>query len=129
MENKNPNDGGTSTKAPGPAVTEGLWALHCDFRFGYNRSDLNLLDMNKARRVARYLLKNPGLRVGVDGLTGARSASPRNVELAALRAAAVRDALIEAGLPEDRIQVGAFGDRKMARDCRVAVLLRAGGSH
>jgi outer membrane protein OmpA-like peptidoglycan-associated protein len=127
MDHEIPNDSETPSEAPEAAATGGHWVFHCDFRFGYDRSELDVLDRNKARAIARYLLRNPGLRAGVDGFTGSRSASPRNLQLAAHRATAVQKALIEAGLPEDRVEIGAFGDKQLARDSRVAVLVGEGG--
>jgi outer membrane protein OmpA-like peptidoglycan-associated protein len=40
------------------------------------------------------------------------------------RVSAVRDALIQAGVPVYKIQSGTFGDARLTRDRRVEVLIR-----
>jgi outer membrane protein OmpA-like peptidoglycan-associated protein len=41
------------------------------------------------------------------------------------RVDAVRDALVQAGVPAGSIQAGAFGDQRLKRDGRVEVLVRS----
>lgn len=57
-----------------------------------------------------YMRQNPTFQIGVDGSNQSRVSS-------------VLDALTGAGIPANRIQVGAFGDPQLRRDNRVAVLL------
>jgi outer membrane protein OmpA-like peptidoglycan-associated protein len=52
-----------------------------------------------------------------------RGLDPRDQDLSNRRVGAIRDALINAGVPASRIQLGAFGDTRLTRDRRVAVLL------
>jgi outer membrane protein OmpA-like peptidoglycan-associated protein len=52
-----------------------------------------------------------------------RGNDPRDEGLSNRRISAVRDALIRAGVPESKIQTGAFGDSRLTRDRRVEVLL------
>jgi outer membrane protein OmpA-like peptidoglycan-associated protein len=52
-----------------------------------------------------------------------RGADPRNPDLCSRRVRAIRDALVEDGVPSSRIQMGAFGDAHLVQDRRVAVLL------
>jgi outer membrane protein OmpA-like peptidoglycan-associated protein len=79
--------------------------------------------MKKVHEIARYMKKNPSLEVGLDGSMDPRGTDPRNPTLCEHRVRTIRDALIEAGVPSDRIQTGAFGDTHLAQDRRVAVLL------
>jgi outer membrane protein OmpA-like peptidoglycan-associated protein len=106
-----------------PAVMEGAWALLLDFRFGYDRSDLQGNDANKVGDIIRRMNRNPSLQLGLDGFVDSRPASPRNLELGKLRVKSILQALIRAGLPAARIHLGAFGDSQLARDRRVAVLV------
>jgi outer membrane protein OmpA-like peptidoglycan-associated protein len=46
-----------------------------------------------------------------------------NPRLAERRVSAVRDALMRAGVPTDKMETGAFGDPQLRRDGRVEVLL------
>ena len=50
--------------------------------------------------------------------------APRNQELSDQRVRAVREALIEAGVPSSKIQTGTFGDTQLQHDGRVTVLIR-----
>jgi outer membrane protein OmpA-like peptidoglycan-associated protein len=95
------------------------WTLYRDFRFDSNQADLRASDTNKVSEIALYMKANPSLKVGIDG-----SMDPRNQDLSDQRVRTVRDALIKAGVATSRIQAGTFGDSKLARDGRVAVLIR-----
>lgn len=100
-----------------------LWTLYRDFRFDYNRSDLQASEARKVSDIARYMKQNPSLKVGLDGSMDPRGLDPRNQDLSDRRVSAIRDALIKAGVPASSIQMGAFGDARLTRDRRVAVLL------
>jgi outer membrane protein OmpA-like peptidoglycan-associated protein len=100
-----------------------LWTLYRDLRFDYNRSDLQASEMKKVSDIARYMKANPSLKVGLDGAMDPRGLDPRNQLLSDRRVNAIRDALINAGVPASRMQMGAFGDTRLTRDRRVAVLL------
>lgn len=79
--------------------------------------------MNQAAEIAVYLNQNPSLKVGIDG-SSPRGSDSRAVDLAGLRVISVRNALINAGVPTSRIEVGSFGDPQLIREGRVEVLIR-----
>jgi outer membrane protein OmpA-like peptidoglycan-associated protein len=81
--------------------------------------------MTKVSEIASYMNENPSLRIGIDGSMAPRGTDPRNQDLSDRRISAVRDALIEAGVPSSKIQSGVYGDAKLARDRRVEVLVRS----
>jgi len=72
----------------------------------------------------------------IDGYADLRGTSQRNVPLSQRRITTVRDALIQAGVPADRIETGAFGTDRFVcnpsteqcsqREGRVEVLVPAG---
>jgi outer membrane protein OmpA-like peptidoglycan-associated protein len=97
--------------------------LYRDLRFEYNRSELLGSEVKKVSDIARYMKQNPSLNVGLDGSMDPRGLDPRSQDLTERRVSAIRDALLKAGIPSSRIQVGAFGDTRLIRDRRVAVLL------
>lgn len=68
--------------------------------------------------VASYMAENPSLQVGIDG-----ERNSGNQTLSDRRVSSVRDALIVAGVPSHKVQVGAFGDQRLSRDGRVEMLL------
>jgi outer membrane protein OmpA-like peptidoglycan-associated protein len=81
--------------------------------------------MKKVSEIAQYMRSNPSLAVGLDGSMDPRGSDPRNEELSNRRVRAIRDALVEAGVPISRIQTGQYGDARLRQDRRVAVMLGA----
>jgi outer membrane protein OmpA-like peptidoglycan-associated protein len=100
------------------------WTSLRDFTFDYNKADLQPSDASKVSEIADYMKQNPSLQVGIDGSMDPRGTDPRDQNLSDRRVSAVRDALIQAGVPASKIQAGAFGDAQLARDRRVEVLIR-----
>ena len=113
------------TGAQGPVGIVDRWTSFRELWFDFNRSDLQTSEMSKVSEVAAYMKQNPSLRVGIDGSMDARGTDPRNQDLSDRRVSAVRDALIQAGVPAAKIQSGAYGDAQLARDRRVEVLVRS----
>jgi outer membrane protein OmpA-like peptidoglycan-associated protein len=101
-----------------------LWTLFRDLQFDYNRSELQASEKKKVSEIAQYLKSNPSLKIAIDGSMDPSGSDPRNQELSDQRVNGIRDALINAGVPDSKIQLGAFGDTRLTRDRRVAVLVR-----
>jgi outer membrane protein OmpA-like peptidoglycan-associated protein len=83
--------------------------------------------MTKVSDIAQYSKENPSLKIGIDGAMNTGGSNPRNEDLSDQRVNSIRTALIKAGVPRARIQTGVFGDARLARDRRVAVLIRTEG--
>lgn len=123
---------GAPNLAPLPAVR---WTSMKDFMFDFDRSDIRYSESKKPAEIATYMSQNPTARLGIDGYTDSRGSTQYNLPLSQRRVATVRDALIQAGVPADRIETGTFGtDRSLCnpateqcaqRDGRVEVLVRA----
>jgi hypothetical protein len=111
----------------GPTGSQGVvgivsrWSSYRVISFGSNSSDLSPTDQRTIVDAAAYMAKNPSLQVGLDGYR-----DPNNQYLSDRRVGAVRDALIAAGVPYTKVQVGAFGDPQASRDQRVEMLLSTG---
>jgi outer membrane protein OmpA-like peptidoglycan-associated protein len=114
--------GATGPQGPTGYVPE--WTFYRDFRFDYNQGDIQASHSRKISEIARYLKKNPSLKIAIDGSMDPRGKDPRNQDLCDRRVNAIREALVKAGVPENKIQVGAFGKPQLAQDRRVAVLVR-----
>jgi len=116
------------------ALTTSPWTPFRDIMFDFDRADIRAAEMSKISELAAYARQNPTVRLGVDGYTDSRGATFYNGALSQRRAIAVRDALIQSGVPADRIDIGTFGtDRARCdesivqcrqRDARVEVLVR-----
>lgn len=103
--------------APGPDASETGWISLRDIMFDYDTAEIRPSEMNKISEVAAYLKQNPSVRVGIDGATDLwRGANRYNVELSAQRIANVRNALIETGIADNRIETGRFGARRAECD-------------
>jgi peptidoglycan-associated lipoprotein len=123
---------GAPASSPQPGFR---WTLVKEFMFDYERSDIRYSESRKPAEVAAYMSQNPTVRVGIAGYTDRQSTDQYNLPLSQRRVANVRDALIQAGVPADRIETGTFGtDRFMCnssteqcsqREGRVEVLVRA----
>lgn len=95
------------------------WTLFRDFRFESNRSDLSRSENEKVLGIARYIKENPSLRIAIDNSMD----GSRNQELSDSRSRSIRDALVNAGVPAQSIQVGAYGDKKLMPNSRVSLLV------
>jgi outer membrane protein OmpA-like peptidoglycan-associated protein len=109
--------------AQGSIGAVGHWASYREFMFEYNRADIQTSDRSTVSEIATYMKQNPSVHVGIDGNTDPRSTTTYNQELSARRVTAVREALIQEGVPAHRIQTGAFGDQRLGHDRRVEVLI------
>jgi len=89
-------------------------------------TSISTSDQSKATEIAGYMNQNPSLQIGIDGSMDPRGSDPRDQGLSDRRVGAVRDALIQAGVPASKIQTGAFGDTRLTRDRRVEVLIKTG---
>ena len=103
--------------------------------FDFDKADIRYSESRKPAEIAAYMSQNPSARLGIDGYTDSRSSSQYNLPLSQRGVTTVRDAVIQAGVPADRIETGTFGtDRLMCnpsteqrspRDGRVEMLVRA----
>jgi outer membrane protein OmpA-like peptidoglycan-associated protein len=94
----------------GPMAGNGTWSVYRDYTFASDSDRIARADSAKAGEIATYAQNNPTYRIGIDGRDDRRVDS-------------VRGALIGAGVPAERIQVGTFGDPAMRGDTHVAVLM------
>jgi peptidoglycan-associated lipoprotein len=89
--------------------------------------------MSEVSEIAAYVKQNPSTKVGIDGHTDPRGTDKYNQALSERRVDAVREALVKAGVPADKILTGAFGEARPVcnqstedcwqRDRRVEVLM------
>jgi outer membrane protein OmpA-like peptidoglycan-associated protein len=67
--------------------------------------------------LAAVLAKSPALTVRLDGYADPRGSAEANLKLSQARADAVRDLLLAAGVPEQALEVNAYGNsQSIAQD-------------
>ncbi len=91
-------------------VSVGEWSVYRDFTFNAYSDQMLRGDDGTAQEVALFMSQNDNFRIALDGAN-------------ANRVGVVRRALLDAGIPAYKIQVGTFGDSLLRRDTRVAVLI------
>lgn len=112
-------------QAPGlPQSVVANWKSHGDFTFHSGSSDLSSDDMPQIARIADYMEQNPTAKIGIDG--GSASSPDAIRTLSIRRTNSVRQALATAGVPNSRMEMGAFSNSASASDHRVEVLLHVG---
>ena len=94
------------------------WTSFRDFWFDSNRSELQSSASEQVSDIANYVRRHPEQRVGIDG-----AIDPRRAELSNRRRISIRNALLRAGVPANRIETGDFGNPQLRRDLRVEVLV------
>jgi hypothetical protein len=98
------------TGAQGPMAGNAGWTSYGAYTFAANSDDIARSDRYKSREIAGYMQQNPSRRIALD------SSDSTRVRI-------VRSELIDAGVPADRIESGAFGDSRLRHDGRVEVLV------
>ncbi|MBP7063143.1 MAG: OmpA family protein [Ferrovibrio sp.] len=99
------------------------WTPYRHFEFDENSAELRPSAAQLAADITAHLTENPTARLAIDGSSNMKSAEWRSLVLRERRVEVVRDALIQAGIPAFKIQVGAFGDPDLRRENQVEVLL------
>ncbi|MEO3429594.1 hypothetical protein AAFN88_12085 [Pelagibius sp. CAU 1746] len=102
----------------GPVGMVNAWTAYRAFSFGSGQSNVSLFDAKQASEISTYMAQNPSLRLGIDS-----NGQLGNQDLEARRVAAVRNSLIQAGVPAYKIESGAIGDPLLRRNQQVNLLL------
>jgi peptidoglycan-associated lipoprotein len=124
---------GPAGPAGAQAVAGKNWASFRNFLFDFDTSSIRSNETSHVSEIAAYLKQNPSARVGIDGHADPRGTDAYNQSLSERRVNTIRDALVAAGVPSDKIQTGAFGESQpkcnesteacWQRDRRVEVLI------
>ena len=98
--------------AAGPAGADAQWPVVSDILFDFDKSAVNADESQKIRQVAEYLKTHDTVVIRLDGHADPRGTGKYNDSLSSRRVQTVRKSLIDAGVPEDRIEIVAFGERR-----------------
>ena len=89
------------------------WSSFKDFLFDTDKSDIRPNETSKVSEISAYMKQNPSVQVGIDGFADPRGTNPYNQSLSERRVNGIRDALVKAGVPGDKIKTGAFGEQRL----------------
>jgi len=101
--------------APAPASTtpgpfaNGSSAVLESVRFALAAPTLEQSSYEELNQIAEWLLQNPSVRVEVAGYTDASGRREAQIQLSQARAAAVRDYLVQQGVPAARVTAKGYG--------------------
>jgi outer membrane protein OmpA-like peptidoglycan-associated protein len=88
---------------PTPAQQQEVQQNLKDVHFEFDRSELNQGDHQSLQETANWLKANPAVYVAIAGEADERGSIVYNLALSEQRAKATRDALVDMGVPADRI--------------------------
>jgi outer membrane protein OmpA-like peptidoglycan-associated protein len=103
--------------ATAQSSAEARWSSYRDFWFDYGSSVLDPSYREGIRDAADYLRQHPAYRLAIDAQRS------EGEGLQQRRVAAIREALLAAGVPKYKIQEGQFGDEHLRRERRVEILI------
>ena len=83
-----------------------------DVLFAYDRSEVQGDEVAKIGQIADFVKQNESVLVLLDGHTDPRGADTYNQTLSRRRVQAVREALVKAGVPAERISTFASGEKR-----------------
>ena len=104
--------------AQGTAGTQGLagakgadfaWEAFADVLFDFAKADIRPAETAKLTALAEYLKAHPTYMVELEAFADPRGSQDYNLKLTRQRVAAVRTALMEAGVPAATIVTGSYG--------------------
>jgi outer membrane protein OmpA-like peptidoglycan-associated protein len=112
--------------AQGPVGIVDPWSSFAELWFDFNGVDLQSSEVSKVSAIVAYINENPSVQVGIDRSMEKRGRGTelRDDNLRNRRVDAVRELLIEAGVPDYKIRMGAFGDAGLTQGRRVEMLIR-----
>jgi peptidoglycan-associated lipoprotein len=99
---------------PAPSLTdEQLFAQNVkDVYFDYDKADVRADQQAVVQANAAFLQQHPNMSVTLEGHCDERGSTEYNLALGDNRASAVKNALVAAGVPTDRIKTVSFGKEK-----------------
>lgn len=101
----------------GQQSSDARWSSYRDFWFDYDSAAVDSSHRENVKDAANYLRQHPSYRLAIDAGASVETA------LRTKRVAAIRDALIAAGVPKYKIVEGLYGDERLRRDRRVEILI------
>ncbi len=86
--------------------------MNQDVLFAYDSSDLDATAMALLKEKAAWLVKNPGVKVTIEGHCDERGTTDYNLALGERRAAAAKAYLVNLGISSSRLDIISFGEEQ-----------------
>jgi peptidoglycan-associated lipoprotein len=83
-----------------------------DVLFAYDRAEVPADEATKVADIADFVKQNDDVVVMLEGHADPRGTDTYNLGLSQRRVSAVREALVNAGVPEDRVSTAASGKKR-----------------
>ncbi|MCS7196492.1 MAG: OmpA family protein [Aquificaceae bacterium] len=106
---------------PQPALQEEPLMITARVHFDFDKHQIKKEYLPFLEEVVKTLKENPNVRVRIEGFTDHVGSKAYNDRLALRRAQAVKEYLVRAGIPADRIEVRGFGKERYVADNRTPV--------
>jgi len=112
-----PGPQGAAAVVPAPEVkeVEREWQQFSNITFDVGRAEIRPDERDKVKAVAQFMEQNPNMEVGLAGHADPTGPDPLNQKLSEQRTKAVTEALVQAGVPKDRVRAAGFSSRD--RNC------------
>ena len=83
-----------------------------DIYFDYDKYDVSAAQQSSITASAQFLAAHPGIKFSIEGHCDERGSTEYNLALGDNRANAVKTALVQAGIPGDRVRTISYGKEK-----------------
>lgn len=98
--------------APSPSDEELFARSVKDVRFDYDKAEIRSDQAPMAQNDASFLVQHPSMKVVVEGHCDDRGSEEYNLALGTSRAEALKNALLQAGVSQDRVKTISYGKEK-----------------
>ena len=102
--------------APGPRGADAVYLTVSVILFECDKAAVRQEEAAKIKEVADFLKQNENVVIRLDGHTDPRGSEGYNAKLSERRVESVRRSLIDAGAPANRIDIAAYGEKRLKCD-------------
>jgi len=87
------------------------WTSFRNILFDFDKSNIRPSEQPKITDIANFLKQNPQAEIALEGYADPRGTNTYNLRLSERRVKAVKDAVVAAGGDQNRIRIGAKGEK------------------
>jgi outer membrane protein OmpA-like peptidoglycan-associated protein len=98
--------------AAGPRGQDAVWPTVSNITFDFDSAEVRPEDRERLRQVANFIKAHDNVVIRLDGHADPRGSARYNDQLSDRRVQAVQKALTDAGVPAERVEIIAFGERR-----------------